>query len=153
MSEKKTSLWKRMQGSGGRSDRSWLGMWFWDIDRVLLLLVLLLIGVGVIAVGSASPSAAQRYSDEKHHIAPLYYLWWQLAWVSVSIPVMLLISMLPVAVARRLALFGAVAFLIALAAVPFIGVSKNGATRWLNLGVSLLQPSEFLKPFFIVTVA
>jgi cell division protein FtsW len=153
MSDKRPSMWKRMQGSGGRSDRSWLGMWFWDIDRVLLLLVLLLIGVGLIAVGSASPSAAQRYSDEKHHIQPLYYLWWQLAWVSVSIPVMLLISMLPVSVARRLALFGAVLFVVALAAVPFIGVSKNGATRWLNLGISLLQPSEFLKPFFIVTAA
>ncbi|MDB5673887.1 MAG: cell division protein FtsW, partial [Sphingomonas bacterium] len=46
------TLWKRMR-QGGRTDRSPLGMWFWDIDRVVLLLTLLLIAVGLIAVGSA----------------------------------------------------------------------------------------------------
>ncbi|MDO7842018.1 FtsW/RodA/SpoVE family cell cycle protein [Sphingomonas immobilis] len=128
-------------------------MWFWDIDRVLLLLVLLLIGIGLVAVGSASPSAATRYSDERHHIPPLFYLWWQLGWVGVSIPVLLVVSMLPVSVARRLALLGMIVCVILLILVPFFGVEKNGARRWLNFGISLLQPSEFLKPFFVVTVA
>ncbi|MES1971006.1 MAG: putative peptidoglycan glycosyltransferase FtsW [Pseudomonadota bacterium] len=147
------TLWKRMKGGGGRGDRSALGMWFWDIDRLLLLLALLLIAVGLIAVGAASPAAATRYSGEKHHIPPLFYLWWQLAWVCVSLPVMFVVSMLPVAIARRMALIGTVACLVLLIAVPFFGVEKNGATRWLNFGISLIQPSEFLKPFFIVTCA
>lgn len=147
------TLWKRMKGEGGRGDRSALGMWFWDIDRVLLLLTLLLIAVGLIAVGAASPAAATRYSDDKHHIPPLFYLWWQLAWVCVSLPILFTVSMLPVAIARRMALLGTVACLVLLIAVPFFGVEKNGSTRWLNFGVSLIQPSEFLKPFFIVTCA
>jgi cell division protein FtsW len=29
----------------------------------------------------------------------------------------------------------------------------NGAKRWFNLGVGLFQPSEFLKPFFVVSMA
>jgi cell division protein FtsW len=156
MSEDRTgslTLWKRVRHGGGRGDRSALGTWFWDLDRLLLLLTLLLIGVGLVAVGSASPAAATRYSDEHHHIAPLFYLWWQLAWVGVSIPTLLIVSMLPVTVARRMALIGMVACLILLMLVPFFGVEKNGATRWLNIGVSLLQPSEFLKPFFVVTTA
>ena len=33
----------------------------------------------------------------------------------------------------------------AVLAVPFIGVTVNGATRWINLGFATLQPSEFLK--------
>ncbi|MEO5868115.1 MAG: FtsW/RodA/SpoVE family cell cycle protein, partial [Sphingomonas sp.] len=147
------TLWKRMRHGGGRGDRSALGMWFWDIDRMVLLLVLLLIGVGLVAVGSASPSAAARYSDEKHHVAPLFYLWWQLLWVGVSLPVMFAVSMLSVPAARRMALIGTIACLVLLMLVPFFGVEKNGATRWLNFGVSLIQPSEFLKPFFIVTTA
>ncbi|CAN5711649.1 putative lipid II flippase FtsW [soil metagenome] len=147
------TLWKRMKGGGGRGDRSALGMWFWDIDRLLLLLTLLLIAIGLIAVGAASPAAATRYSDEKHHIPPLFYLWWQLAWVGVSLPILFAVSMLPVAVARRMALIGSVVCLVLLIAVPFFGVEKNGSTRWLNFGVSLIQPSEFLKPFFIVTTA
>ena len=34
--------------------------------------------------------------------------------------------------------------------VPLIGAEKNGAVRWIELGVGQLQPSEFLKPFFVV---
>jgi cell division protein FtsW len=147
------TLWKRMRHGGGRGDRSPLGMWFWDIDRMVLLLTLLLIGVGLVAVGSASPSAAARYSDDKHHIAPLFYLQWQLIWVGVSLPVLFVVSMLPVTAAKRMALIGTVGCLVLLMLVPFFGVEKNGATRWLNFGVSLIQPSEFLKPFFIVTTA
>lgn len=146
-------LISRMKNRGGRGDRSALGMWFWDIDRVLLLLTMLLIAVGLVAVGAASPSAAQRYSDDKHHIPALYYLWWQLGWVGVSLPVLFVTSMLPVPMARRMALIGTVICLAMLIAVPFIGVTRNGATRWLDFGLSLLQPSEFLKPCFIVTTA
>jgi len=46
----------------GRADRSAVGRWFWEIDRVLLLLVTVLIGIGLVAVAAASPAAAERYS-------------------------------------------------------------------------------------------
>ena len=45
----------RLKGRGGRGDRSPLGTWFWDTDRVLLLLTLGLIAVGLLAVAAASP--------------------------------------------------------------------------------------------------
>jgi cell division protein FtsW len=142
-----------MKGRGTRADSSVLGTWFWDIDRVLLALALALVAIGLVAVAAASPAAATRYSDEHHKIAPLFYLWWQLAWVCVSLPVLFVTSMLPIRLARRLALLGAVVCVALLVAVPLVGVTKNGATRWLDLGVSLLQPSEFLKPFFVVAMA
>jgi cell division protein FtsW len=138
---------------GGRGDRSPLGTWFWDIDRMLLLLTLFLIAIGLIAVAAASPASAVRYSGDKHRIAPLYYFWRQLMWVGVSLPVMIGVSMLPVAAARRMAVSGAIFFLGLLALTPLIGVEKNGAKRWLEFGISQVQPSEFLKPLFIVTVA
>ena len=37
----------------GRADRSAVGRWFWEIDRVLLLLVAILIAIGLVAVGAA----------------------------------------------------------------------------------------------------
>jgi cell division protein FtsW len=43
----------RKKGSSnkfGRSDRSAVGRWFWEIDRMLLLLVAVLISIGLIAV-------------------------------------------------------------------------------------------------------
>ena len=147
------AIWARVRPRGGRGDRSALGMWFFDIDRVLLLLALLLIAIGLLAVAAASPASAVRYSGEKTHFPPLYYFWRQLMWVAVSLPVMFAVSMLPVATARRMALVGAAIFVVLLAALPFVGVMHNGARRWIGMGIAEFQPSEFLKPLFIVSLA
>ncbi|WP_174298575.1 FtsW/RodA/SpoVE family cell cycle protein [Sphingomonas bacterium] len=147
------NLLARVRQRGGRGDRSPLGTWFWDIDRVLLLLTLVLIAIGLIAVAAASPASAVRYSGEHRHIAPLYYFWRQAMWVGVSLPILFGVSMLPVGAARRMALIGAGVCVLLLAATPLIGVQVNGARRWLGVGIAQFQPSEFLKPFFIVAVA
>ena len=47
----------------GRGTRSPIGMWFWEIDRLLLLLILLMIALGLVAVAAGSPASAHRYSD------------------------------------------------------------------------------------------
>jgi cell division protein FtsW len=137
----------------GRTDRSALGRWFWEIDRVLLLFVAVLIAAGLIAVAAASPSAASRYSGGSVQITPLYYFYRQLMWLVVAVPVMIGVSMLPKSLARRLCLAGAGFFTILLAAVPVIGAEVNGATRWISLGFTQFQPSEFLKPLFVVSIA
>lgn len=137
----------------GRSDRSALGRWFWEIDRVLLLLVAVLISIGLIAVAAASPAAAMRYSGGEVSFAPLHYFYRQLMWIFVAIPVMIGVSMLPKANARRLCLVGAAVFTALLVVVPIIGNEVNGARRWIGFGFAQIQPSEFLKPMFIVTIA
>jgi cell division protein FtsW len=55
--------------------------------------------------------------------------------------------------ARRLSLVGALVFTLLLFLVPIVGVEVNGARRWLGVGISQFQPSEFLKPLFIVSIA
>jgi cell division protein FtsW len=137
----------------GRSDRSAFGLWFWEIDRVLLLLITVLVSVGLIAVAAASPATAQRYSGGDILISPLNYFWRQLIWVGVGVPVLVVVSMLPQTAARRLALGGAAFFSVMLAAVPLIGNEVNGATRWIGMGIAAFQPSEFLKPFYVVSLA
>ena len=140
-------------GRLGRSDRSTTGRWFWEIDKLLLILVAVLISIGLIAVAAASPAAAQRYSGGGISFAPLYYFYRQLMWLVVAVPVMILVSMLPKPLARRLSLLGAAIFLGLLFLVPFIGQEVNGAQRWLDVGITQFQPSEFLKPLFIVSIA
>jgi cell division protein FtsW len=137
----------------GRSDRSTVGRWFWEIDRVLLLLLAVLIGIGLIAVAAASPAAAQRYSGGSLRLNELHYFYRQIAWIALSMPVMIAISMQPLDRLRRLSLIGAVVCVVALALVPWLGAEVNGAKRWLNLGIGQFQPSEFLKPFFVVAMA
>jgi cell division protein FtsW len=63
------------------------------------------------------------------------------------------ISMMSRERARRLSLFGAAFFFVLLIFVPVLGPEVNGAKRWINFGVSQVQPSEFLKPFFVVAMA
>ncbi len=137
----------------GRSDTSATGRWFWEVDKVLLLLIAVLIGIGLIAVAAASPAAAERYSGGNVRFSELYYFWRQLAWIAIGIPVMIGISMMPRERARRLSLFGAAFFFVLLVFVPLIGPEHNGAKRWIEFGVGQVQPSEFLKPFFVVAMA
>jgi cell division protein FtsW len=137
----------------GRSDTSAIGRWFWEIDKVLLLLITVLIAIGLIAVAAASPAAAQRYSGGNVRFAELYYFWRQLAWIMIGIPVMIGISMMPRERARRVSVFGAAFFFVLLIFVPIVGPEVNGARRWVNFGFGQVQPSEFLKPFFVVAMA
>ena len=137
----------------GRSDRSPVSRWFWEIDRVLLLLIAVLIGIGLIAVAAASPAAAVRYSGGNVKVPELYYFYRQIAWIAVGVPVMIAISMLSRERARKLSMFGAGFFFVLMIFVPVIGPEINGARRWIELPIGQLQPSEFLKPFFVVTLA
>ncbi|WP_255536478.1 peptidoglycan glycosyltransferase FtsW [Pacificimonas pallii] len=137
-----------------RGDRTILGRWFWTIDRPLLGMVLLLMGIGLIAVAAASPAASQRLSGANYTYADLYFLKRQVIWVAIGLPVLIAVSMLPKLWTRRLALLGTAGGLAALAALPFLGdEGTNGAVRWIIIGGSQVQPSELLKPMFIVTTA
>ncbi|HWK34674.1 FtsW/RodA/SpoVE family cell cycle protein [Sphingomonas sp.] len=143
----------RMEERFGRGNQGPIAIWFWELDRVLLFLVFLLIAIGLVAVAAASPASAVRYSDGAHQVPAMYYFWRQAGWVALSIPVLLVVSMLPTTVARRLAIAGTAVFLVLLVAVPVVGVNVNGARRWIGVGIAQFQPSEFLKPMFIVTTA
>lgn len=137
----------------GRSDRSALGRWFWEIDRVLLLAIAILIAIGLVAVAAASPAAAQRYSGGSVTFPPLYHFYRQIVWLALAIPGMIFVSMQPKARVRRACLIGTAVCTFLLVLVPIMGNEVNGARRWIGFGFAQFQPSEFLKPMYIVTVA
>jgi cell division protein FtsW len=129
-----------------------LRIWWREIDRVLLVLVLMLMAVGMVAVAAASPASARRLSTATEKLSDLHFYWMHMQWQIAGIAVMLGVSTLPRELARRGAVMLAVAMLAALFLVPLIGPEVNGARRWLDLGMRF-QPSEFLKPAMIVTLA
>lgn len=134
-------------------ERTPLGVWFWEIDRVLLSLIVVLIAIGLVAVAAASPVAAIDRSTAKVSVDPLIYFYRQLLWVGLGVPLMLVISMMQRDQARRLAIGLCGFFLLTLVLVPILGSSINGAKRWIELPGMRFQPSEFLKPAFVVTMA
>lgn len=146
-------LVKGLRGKTVPRERTALAIWFWEIDRVLLSLIAVLIAIGLVAVAAASPVAAIDRSTTEIAVNPLIYFYRQLMWVGIGLPVMLVISMLPRTQARRLALAMTAFFLFMLLLVPILGNTINGAKRWIDLPVMRFQPSEFLKPAFVVTLA
>lgn len=137
----------------GRGDRSPLGVWFWELDRVLLSLMMVLIAIGLLAVAAASPAGAQRLSASTSQLSSLYFFYRQLMWVIVGVPIMLFISMCPREKARRIAVYGFCIVFVLLVLVPVLGREVNGSRRWIGPSFAGLQPSEFLKPFYAVTMA
>ena len=129
-----------------------LRVWWREIDRTLLALILALMVIGCLAVAAASPASAARLSTSAVSLSELHFLKLHMLWQFVGLIVLLVASMVPVETARRGAIVLTGLALAALALVPFVGTEVNGARRWLELGVRV-QPSEFLKPVFIVTTA
>jgi cell division protein FtsW len=137
----------------GRGDRSPLGVWFWELDRILLALMLTLIAIGLLAVAAASPAGAKRLSSATTELPALYFFYRQLVWLMMGIPLMLFISMYPREQAKRFGIVCFCVFLAALVLVPVLGHEVNGSKRWIGLGPVGMQPSEFLKPFFAIAMA
>lgn len=137
----------------GRADKSPLGIWFWELDRVLLLLMFLLMAIGLLSVAAASPATARRLSTSATELSPLYFFYKQLAWTAIGVPVMLLVSMAPKQQAKRFSIIAFCIFAALLIMLPVIGKEVNGAQRWIGAGFLSLQPSEFLKPLYAITLA
>lgn len=135
-----------------RGWREGLRIWWREIDKVLLALVLVLMAIGFVAVAAASPAGAEQNSSAAVPLAPFYYLQRHLVFQLLGLVVMIGVSLSGADAARRLAILVGAGMLALMVVVPFIGEEKNGARRWINLGFSL-QPSEFLKPGFVVTSA
>ena len=132
-----------------RARKSPLSDWWWTIDKYLLTAGLLLLASGFLLSLSASPSVTARLNiDDSFHFVKRHAMFLFPAMV-----VMIGTSFLNLKQVRRLSLLVLVGTVLALIALPVIGYSAKGATRWLAVGSFLLQPSEFLKPVFVITIA
>ena len=97
-----------------RGDRSTIGRWFWTIDKTLLIIIFALVAAGIVAVAAASPAAARRLSGTALRFDDLYFLYRQLGWVALGLPLMLATSMLDMRLLKRLAVIGTLGCLVAL---------------------------------------
>ena len=126
-----------------------LPKWWRTIDKWSMSCILILFGVGLLLGLAASPPLA-----EKNGFQPFHYVQRQAFFGGVAMAVMLITSMMSPVMVRRLAVIGFVATFIALLGLPFLGTDfGKGATRWYSLGFASVQPSEFLKPAFVIVAA
>ncbi|MEQ1509257.1 MAG: putative peptidoglycan glycosyltransferase FtsW [Sphingopyxis sp.] len=136
-----------------RADRSALSTWYAEVDRGMLMMILGLMAIGLVAVAVASPVGVRAAARRGQNMSELYYLWRQLFWVCTGIGIMIFIGMRDKLQIRHLAMWGTIGGITLLFGVLLFGHEVNGSTRWLGSGAMRLQPSEFLKPLFAVTMA
>jgi cell division protein FtsW len=126
-----------------------LPKWWRTIDKWSLSCVLILCAIGLLLGFAASVPLA-----EKNGFPPFHYVTRQAIFGGAALVAMIVTSMMSPMVVRRLAVLGFLAAFVALALLPFFGTDfGKGAMRWYSLGFASIQPSEFLKPGFVVAAA
>ncbi|MBS0361465.1 MAG: putative lipid II flippase FtsW [Proteobacteria bacterium] len=132
-----------------RSDRTFIGVWWWTVDRWMLGVVVLLIAIGVVIAFAASPAAAARMNIGD----PFHFAVRQCVFAAISMCILIVTSMFDLTLVRRSAFFVWLVAIAIMVALPFLGHNAKGATRWIEIGGFTLQPSEFMKPALIILVA
>ncbi|QCI65819.1 putative lipid II flippase FtsW [Phreatobacter stygius] len=131
-----------------RAERTAFGEWWWTVDRLLLSALFGLMLTGIVLSLAASPAVAHRIGLDTFHFVNR-----QVFFLIPATIVLIVTSFLPPRWIRRLAFVAFIGALIMVVATLFIGTEIKGARRWLNLAGIGLQPSEFLKPAFVVLAA
>lgn len=131
-----------------RQNKNLITSWWWTVDRMALLAILLIIAFGAMLVTTASPAVAERIGLDSFH-----FLKRQMVFVVVTVVAIFGVSLLSPVTIRRIGVIGFTFGALLLLAVLFFGTEVNGAKRWIFLGSFSLQPSEFMKPLFIIVTA
>lgn len=126
-----------------------LPRWWRTIDRWSLVFIAALFALGLLLGLAASVPLA-----EKNGLPPFYYVTRQAFFGMMALIAMLGFSMMPVDLVRRLGILGFSVAFVALVFLPVFGTDfGKGAVRWYSLGFASFQPSEFLKPGFVILCA
>ena len=131
-----------------RTNRGLLSQWWWTVDRQMVGGVLALIGFGYLMAFAASPAVAQTIGKSIYYFANKQFVFLSLAGF-----VFLGVSMLSPKAIKYFALLLLVGALGSVIATLFFGVTVKGASRWLIIAGISVQPSEVLKPAFVVVTA
>jgi rod shape determining protein RodA len=113
---------------------------FGQLDGTLMATILILLCIGMTILYSATYDTPTRFYDQMRNIAVAMLV----MWVAAQVPPQTLMR-----VALPIYTFG-IALLIA---VAMFGAVRKGARRWLDLGVTSIQPSEIMKIAMPLTLA
>lgn len=122
--------------------------WWWTVDRLTFFSIMAMVAVGSIMVTTASPAVAERIGLES-----FYFVQRQIIFSLLAVGVLFTFSLFSPLTVRRFATLAFIIGIVFLVAVLFFGAEAKGAKRWLDIAGFSIQPSEFMKPIFIVLTA
>jgi cell division protein FtsW len=131
-----------------RAERTPFSAWWWTVDRLMLAALGAVMLGGIILSLAASPPVAARIG-----LDPFYFVNRHILYLVPTIIVLLVTSFLSPHHLRRVALIVFIISAAMVVATLFVGVEIKGARRWIVLAGINIQPSEFLKPAFVVLIS
>src|SRR5690349_10165010 len=128
-----------------RAERTLVSDWWWTIDRLLLAALGALIVCGLVFLMAGGPPVAERLGLSTFHFVNR-----QVVYLLPTLALLVAVSFLPLRLVRGLAILTYIAAVGLCVAALQIGPEIKGAHRWIVLGPFAIQPSEFMKPAFVV---
>lgn len=127
-----------------RTERSSFADWWWTVDRWLLSALVALMVIGLVLIMAGSPPVAERLGLSSFHFVNR-----QIAYLIPAGLLMVATSFLSPRYVRRASLLIFVISMALIFAALLFGQEVKGARRWI-FGI---QPSEFIKPAFVILAA
>lgn len=120
------------------------------IDFGMFVIIILLLCIGLVMVSSASSYYALNMWGTSN-----YLLIRQLVFAVIGVVAMIIISKIDYRIYKRWSYLGyGVALILLLAVLTPLGVTVNGAKRWLGFGTTLrFQPSEIMKLMLVIATS
>ena len=131
-----------------RAQRTPFSEWWWTVDRLTLVALVFLMLGGIILSLAASPPVAARLNLDAFHFVNRHVMF-----LAPAVLILLGTSLLSPRQIRRGALVVFLVSIVLVAAAPYFGAEIKGARRWLVIAGVNIQPSEFLKPAFVILIA
>jgi cell division protein FtsW len=131
-----------------RTERTTFGAWWWTVDKLMLAALATLMLAGIVLSLAASPPVAARLG-----LDPFYFVNRHVMFLAPAFLVLIATSFLPPRQLRRLALVVFAVSLVLVALTLWYGAEVKGARRWITLVGISIQPSEFLKPSFVILIS
>src|SRR5215207_3851679 len=131
-----------------RAERSLVGDWWWSVDRATLAGLVILMVAGLVLLMAGGPPVAERLGLSTFHFVSR-----QVLYLAPAVALMVAVSFLSLRHVRRLALLAYLIGMALVAAALQWGPEIKGAHRWISVAGIGLQPSEFVKPAFVVLAA
>ncbi|HKA75032.1 MAG TPA: putative lipid II flippase FtsW [Xanthobacteraceae bacterium] len=131
-----------------RTERTPFADWWWRIDRLMLAAIGALMLGGILLSLAASPPVATRIGLDPFHFVNRHVMY-----LAPAVVVLIATSFLEPRQIRRVALVVFALSVVLTAATLVFGAEVKGARRWIVLAGINIQPSEFLKPAFVILIA
>ncbi len=123
--------------------------WWLSIDQWTFLATL-----GLIVVGLLMSMAGSVPLADSNDMPTFYYVYRHAIYAVISFFLIIFLSTMSLPLIRRFGIVGFFLVVFALVLLPIFGTDfGKGAVRWYSLTWITIQPSEYLKPFFVVFVS